>query len=312
MRCLSLLLPILFFGALAAVEPLNVVTGNTVVQDLAQRIGGERIVATCLLQVGIDPHTYQPTPSDAKSLADAQLCIINGLGFEGWFEGLVADADFRGTVVIASAGVEVLTMDAEDHHGHAGADPAHDPAHDHAHDPAGVADPHAFNSLTCGIVYAENIRDALSTADPEGAALYRANATALISELRSTDAWAKQLFASIPKSQRIIITNHDALQYFARDYAFTILAPNTALEDSEPSPQQVAALVTLIREQGVAGIFLEYAKNHAVIEQIAREAGVATGGELYLDGLGPADSAAGTYVGMFRTNVQTIHTALTR
>jgi len=304
MRFLSLLIPLLFLSALAAVEPVSVITVNTVVQDLAQRIGGDRVAATCLLQAGQDPHTYQPTPADAKRLADAQLCIINGLGFEGWFEGLVSDAGFRGTVVIASAGVEVLTISEGDDHAHA--------AHGHGHGAGGVADPHAFNSLVCGLVYAENIRDALSAADPEGAATYRANATALISDLRATDAWAKHLFATIPKSQRIIITNHDALQYFARDYGFTILAPNTALEDSEPSPQQVAALVTLIREQGVAGIFLEYAKNHAVIEQIAREAGVATGGELYLDGLGPADSAVATYVGMFRTNVQTIHTALTR
>jgi zinc/manganese transport system substrate-binding protein len=308
-------------------DPLPVVTGNTVVHDLTQRIGGPRVAATCLLQAGMDPHSYQPVPEDVKRLANARLVIINGLGFEGWFEGLAKEAKFKGTVVVASAGITPLTME-DDHegHGHGKHDHAkHDHAkHDHAkHDHgkkddhaqeakghAEVADPHAYNAILNGVRYAENIRDALISADPAGASEYRQASDQVIADLRAADAWARQQFAAIPRAQRKIVTNHDALQYFCKDYGFEVLAPNTALEDSQPSAKDLAELVTFIRSQQVKGIFLEFGKNQKVVEQVAREAGVKIGGELYLDGVGAPGSPAATYVGMFRTNVQTILDAL--
>lgn len=281
-------------GGARAAEPLAVVTGNTVVQDLTVRIGGDRVAATCLLAPGVDPHTYQPVPEDAKRLAQARLVIINGLGFEGWFQGLGREAGFHGTLVVATSGIQPLKMAPEGHVGPI------TPA------TAMIDDPHAFNSMENGIRYAENIRDALITADPPGTDAYAARARAVIGDLAAADAWAKEQFATIPPSQRLLITNHDALQYFARSYGFTILAPNTALEDSEPSAQDLANLVDFIKSHHVKGVFLEYGKNRKVIEQVAREAGVTLGAELYLDGVGPPGSPAATYVGMFRTNVQRI------
>ncbi len=278
--------------ACTAEAPLSVVTGNTIVQDIAIAIGGARIKATCLLQPGIDPHTYQPVPEDVKRLAAARLVIINGLGFEGWFEGLAKEAGFQGMVVVASKGITPLTM--EDESGHR----------------TMVDDPHAFHSLLNGVRYAENIRDALLAADAAGADAYRTAATAYITQLRQADAAAKKQFAHLRKAQRKLVTNHDALQYFAKEYGFEILAPNTALEDSQPSAKELAQLIDFIKRQGVKGVFLEFGKNEKIIEQIGKEAGVAIGAKLYLDGVGPADSPAQTYLGMFQSNVASICTCL--
>jgi zinc/manganese transport system substrate-binding protein len=276
-------------------DPILVVTGNTVVQDLAVRIGGSRIAATCLLRPGVDPHAYQPVPEDVRRLAAARLVIINGLGFEGWFESLAREARFSGAVVVASAGITPLRMAGDGGHGH-----------DH---PA-VDDPHAYNSIRHGVRYAENIRDALIAMDPEGAAGHRQRAEALIVELRQADAWATVQFAVIPKAQRTIITNHDALAYFAADYGFQVLSPDTALEDSQPGAQQIAALSTFIRAHGVRGVFLEFGKNPKLIEQIAAESGARIGAPLMLDGAGSIAEPELGYVGMFRANVRSIVEAL--
>lgn len=290
-RCTPIFAAILLVcSLLGAAEPLAVVTGSTIVHDLAVRIGGDRIAASCLLRPGIDPHTYQPVPEDVKRLATAKLVVINGLGFEGWFEGLAKEAGFAGTLVVASTGLTPLRMA------------------DHGH--GQVDDPHAFNAIIHGVRYAENIRDALIAADAAGTEAYRTRAQAIIAELHDADAWAKQEFAAIPPARRKIVTNHDALQYFAREYGFEILAPNTALEDSQPSAKDLAALVQFIRSNSVKGVFLEFGKNQKVIEQVAAEAGVRVGAELHLDGVGPADGPASTYVGMFRTNVRSIVHAL--
>jgi zinc/manganese transport system substrate-binding protein len=200
-------------------------------------------------------------------------------------------------VVVATAGLVPLKM-KDDEHEHAG--------NGANAGEAMVDDPHAFNSMANGVRYAENIRDALSAADPAGAEAYQTRALAVIEELRATDAWAKKQFATMPKAQRKLVTNHDALQYFAKEYGFEILAPNTALEDSEPSAKDIAALVQFIRTNSVKGVFLEFGKNEKVVEQVAKEAGVKAGGELYLDGVGPVGSPAATYVGMFRSNVEAI------
>jgi zinc/manganese transport system substrate-binding protein len=273
-------------------DSMRVVTGNSVVHDLALRIGGDRISTTCLLRPGIDPHAYQPVPEDVRNLAAARLVVINGLGFEGWFEGLAKEAGFTGTVVVASAGIMPLAMAHEDH------------GHEHAH--AAVADPHAYNSVRHGVRYAENIRDALIAADVAGAEGYHARSAILIAELRQADAWAIVQFAAIPRAQRRIVTNHDALAYFAADYGFEILSPNTALEDSQPGAQRIAALAAFIRQQGVKGVFLESGRNPKLIEQIAAEAGVRVGAQLHLDGTG----AGLDYIGSFRANVAAIVEAL--
>lgn len=284
------------------VEPMPVIAGSTVVHDLAARIGGERFAVTCLVRPGVSPHGYQPVPDDVRRLAAARLVVINGLGFEGWFENLAAEARFAGTVVVATAGIQTVGSAGCDAHDHEG--------HDHEGHAHGAPDPHPYNSIRQGVRYAENIRDALLAADPEGAEGIRVRAAAVIDELRRTDAWATAELAAIPRGQRKLIVNHDALAYFARDYGFEVLALGTALENSQPSASRIAELAAIIRQQGVKGVFLEQAKNPKLIEQLAAEAGVKVGAALHLDGVGAPGTPAGTYVGMFRANVEAILAAL--
>ncbi len=289
MPVLRLALCLLSAALVWAADPVPVIAGSTVVHDLAARIGGERFAVTCLVRPGISPHGYQPVPDDVRRLAAARLVVINGLGFEGWFENLATEARFAGTVVVATAGIQTVgtaTCDAHDHEGH-----------DH-----GAADPHAYNSIRQGVRYAENIRDALLAADPEGAEGIRVRAAAVIDELRRTDAWATAELAAIPRGQRKLIVNHDALAYFAKDYGFEVLAMGTALENTE--------LAAFISKQGVKGVFLEQGKNPKLIEQLAAEAGVKVGAALHLDGVGAPGTPAGSYVGMFRANVEAILAAL--
>ena len=134
------------FASLTAAEPIPVVTGNTIVHDLAKQIGGERFAVTCLLEPGVDPHAYQPVPEDLRRLAAAELVIINGLGFEGWFERLAEEAAFDGTLVVATRGIEPIpTGDHGDHdddhdddhhaeHGHHDEHDGHAEHDDHGHD----------------------------------------------------------------------------------------------------------------------------------------------------------------------------------
>lgn len=272
-------------------EPLPVVTGSSAVHDLTSRIGGERIVATCLLRPGADPHAYQPVPEDVRRLGNARLVVINGLGFEGWFDRLAAEAGFTGTLVVASAGIAVIGCSAHDH------------GHDHDHGPA---DPHAYNSLRHGIRYAENIRDALIAADPAGADGFRQRAAAEIARLREADAWATARFAVIPRAQRRIVTDHDGLAYFAADYGFRIVSPGATLEEAQPSARDLGALVAMIRQEGVKAVFISAGRNDKLVRQIAAEAGVQIGGALHLDGVAEGLD----YVGTFRANVEIIAKAL--
>ena len=278
-----------------AVEPIPVACGSSVVHDLVRRIGGERVAAQILAPYGCDPHTFQPTPAEARTLAAARLVVVNGLGFEGWFEGLLVESRSRATVVEAARGVAVLTMDPCGH------------GHDHG---AGVPDPHAFNAPAQVVRYAENIRDGLAALDPEGRADYEARAAAVVASLRELDAWTKRQVAAIPRQRRILVTNHEALNYFCRDYGFTVKAPLTALDNAETSPQELAAIVAFIKDSGVKAVFLEYGKNRKLLDQIANASGAVVGGQLYVDGIpDPATGILG-YEAAIRHNVTTIMDAL--
>jgi zinc/manganese transport system substrate-binding protein len=266
---------------------LRVVAFSPVVFDILRHVGGDRVEAQCLLRPGTDAHAYLPVPEDARRLAGADLVILNGLGFEGWADALLTESQYAGRVAIASQGVAPLPMP-------------------NARGGAAVDDPHAFNDLANGVRYAENIRDALVALDPDGADDYRAWAEAYVAQLRQLDGWVKRQVARIPADGRRLVTDHDALQYFAKAYGFSVLAPGTATEDAQPGAQEVARIVALIQAQGIKGVFLERDKNPKLVEQIAREAGVRIGGELWLDGPAPAGCLADSYQGMFLANVRTI------
>lgn len=298
------------FRPLSAQEPLRVVAANALLQDLTQQIGGDAITVSSLIGAGVDTHGYQPSPADVQRLAQAQVIVINGLGYEGWFAPLLTQSGSTARVIIASAGVAPIALgeDAHHHHHHHhdhGDHGDHGQAADH-HAENAAYDPHAFHSLLEGMTYVDAIAHGLGAADPVHAAAYVTRAKLVKQQIALTQAWVEAQLATVPLQRRTIITSHQALAYFARDYGFSVIGVGSTLEDRQASAQDVAAVIRTIQTAGVPVVFSEYAKPSALLAQVAAETGTRVAGPLYLDGPGGADTGAATYLTMFRANVQAI------
>lgn len=287
--------------------PLPVVATFSILGDMLREVGGERVAVTTIVGVNGDVHRFEPSPRDAKALLEARVLVLNGLDFETWLPRLVQASGFAGQQVLASDGVPVRRLNAEeghDGHEHDAApnddDARGDRAHDgHAH---GEADPHAWQSLENGMIYARNIARGLAQADPRNAAYYASRAESYISRMRALDNEIRTGFAAIPKERRRVITAHDSFGYFGDAYGIEFIPVAGLSNQAEPSAADLARIVRITRESRVSGIFIENMTNPALAQQIARETGVLMGGTLYADALGPADEPAGTYLGMVSWN----------
>ncbi|KQP60430.1 metal ABC transporter substrate-binding protein [Methylobacterium sp. Leaf112] len=281
--------------ALADPEKLRVVATFSILGDLVSQVGGERVAVTTLVKPDADAHGYAPAPSDARTLAAADMVVVNGLGLEGWIDRLIKASGAKAPVVVTSKGIKPIE-EADDHgHGH---------AHDHH------ADPHAWQSIANAKVYVANIRDGLAKRDPAHAAAYAARATAYLGELDALEGEVRATIAKIPPAQRRIITTHDAFGYFTAAYGLTFIAPQGVSTDSEASPRDVARIVRQIRAEKIPAVFLETIADPRLMEQIARESGAAIGGKVYSDALSGPDGPAPTYVAMMRNNLTAFARAL--
>lgn len=270
-----------------------VVCSTTQVADAARQVAGDRCQVLCILAPGADPHTYQPTPQDASLVQRADLCLQNGLNLEGknWMGTLARDAGKP--IVTCSEGIATLRLEL---HGEV------------------VADPHAWFSPVNFARYVGRILEALRSLDPEGRAEYEARARLFLAQLRTLDAWIRRQVAVVPPSARILVTSHDAFNYFCSAYGFVNRAPvgwSTGAEvGGGMTPERRREVTSAIRSQGIRALFVETSVNPKLIREIAREAGVAVGGELYSDSMGERDSAGESYIGMMRENVVSIVAAL--
>jgi zinc/manganese transport system substrate-binding protein len=286
-----------FAFSASAAEPVGVIASFSILGDLVARVGGEHVTVTTLVGPNGDAHVYEPTPADARNTAAAELVIVNGLGFEGWLDRLVQASGYKGTVAVASTGVEPIAMGEEEHK----------EAGDHHHE--GV-DPHAWQSVANTEIYVKNIAEALCASDAADCSAFRASAAAYTDELKALDAQIKAGFARIPDERRKVITSHDAFGYFAKTYGIEVLAPQGVSTESEASAADVANLIRQIRAEGVTALFVENISDPRLIEQIARETGARPGGELYSDALSGPDGPAPTYVEMMRHNAGLMQAAM--
>lgn len=291
-------------GSGAADGQLAAVATTSVIADLVRNVGGERVHVTALLKPGMDPHTYAPAPADVQTVADAQVLFENGLGLESWLEELTANAGGTRSVVVVSQGLTPL--------GGAVEQTAGETASPEAARAAEGADPHMWFDVTHTLRYVENIRAGLKAADPDGAAVYDANAAAYSAQLQQLDADITAQVQSIPAERRKLLTNHDTFAYFAQRYGFTVVGSvfEGVSTEEEPSAQQVAALVRAIKEQGVPAVFTENTVNPRLAQQIGDEAGVKVVTDLYTDALGEPGSSGDTYIKMMRHDVEQIVAAL--
>jgi zinc/manganese transport system substrate-binding protein len=287
-----------------APDATNAVVTFSILDDVVRNVGGRCVTTTTLVGRDGDAHVFEPTPKDAAALEGADLVISNGLGFEPWLDDLYASSGSKAAKVVAMEGVTPIGV--EDGHSHGGEEKASDGGHDHEVDPHAWQDPRNMRTAVA------NIRNALVKANPECAAEIRANAKRYDAEIVAVDKEIAAAAKSVPNGERIIITNHDALGYFAKRYGFTV---ETALgsvttESADPSAKQIADLAADIRNDGVKAIFVENIGGSGVIDQLAREAGVQVATPLYTDALGAEGSEGGTYLGMMTANGKTVSTAL--
>lgn len=315
---LSFALPLALSLSLAspatAQEQLDVVASFSILGDMVAEVGGERVQVTTLVGPDGDAHVYQPTPQDAQAVAGADVLFVNGLAFEGWLDRLVEAAEYRGAVVVATDGVQPLEMAEDDH----ADDFAHDSeadSEDGAEAAAGDdehagADPHAWHSLANARTYVANIEAGLAAADPVGAGAYAANAADYLARIDAAGAAITAALSALPEDRRTVVTPHDAFGYFADAHDLVFLAPEGMSTESEASAQDVAALITQIRADGVSAVFIENITDGRLIEQIAAETGARVGGTLYSDALSDPDGPASTYLDMLSHNAATLADAL--
>lgn len=274
----------------SAQDKLNVVATFSILADLVKNVGGDRIEVKSLVGPNGDAHVYQPTPNDAKTVADAKLVFVNGLGFEGWMGRLVKASGAKATMVTATKGVKPRKMDED---GHA------------------EADPHAWQSVANAKTYVGNIYEALVAADPTGKSVYQANASAYIAKLEALDVQVRAAVAAIPAERRKIITTHDAFGYFGAAYGVAFIAPQGVSTESEVSARDVAKIITQIRKQKIPAVFLENVTDERLLRRIGEESGARIGGTLYSDALTDDKGPAPTYLDMMRHNVKQLAGALT-
>ncbi|GGG49507.1 ABC transporter substrate-binding protein [Caldovatus sediminis] len=288
---------------------LRVVASFSILGDMVREIGGSRVDLQVIVGPDHDAHGFQPRPSDVAALRGEPPVVRNGLGFEPWLDRLRRAAGHRGPVVTATAGITPRVMDAATgHHHHGGSDVER--RRQHAVPPGRVPDPHAWQDLRLGQIYARNIAAGLAAADPAGAEHYRRNAEAYVARLAALDAWVRAQIATVPEARRKVVTDHEAFGYFGAAYGVRFLALRGVSAAAEPSAAEVARLIRQIRAEGITAVFLENMGNPATLERLAREAGARIVGRLYADALSPPDGPAPTYEAMFRHNVALLVSAM--
>lgn len=288
MRVLLALIALLLPLSLPAADKPQVVTSFSILADLTRTVGGEHFVLTNLVGPDEDAHVFEPSPEHARTLLQADLIIANGLGFEPWLERLLASSEARGRRIDASQGVLPLWLEE---------------------DGEKVADPHAWQSLSNAEIYVRNITQALSQLDPAHADAYAANRDAYLAKLHALLKQANTRLASLPASQRKVVTSHDAFGYLGQAWQLQFIAPQGLSTHDEPSAAEVAALIRQLRSEGVRAVFVENIRDPRLLQQIADEAGARVGGTLYSDALA-SQGPASTYLGMFQHNLDTLLAAL--
>lgn len=288
-------------AATDSAAPLRVVASFSILADMVNEVGGPAVDVQALVGPNADPHGFEPSPSDARRLARAELVVVNGLGFEGWMERLIAVSGFRGPIVVATQGVVPRAS------GHRPIVPS---TRLGASAPAAAVDPHAWQDLGLAQTYVANIRDALAAARPAQAGLFHERAADYAARLRALDAAVRASLDAIPRHRRRVLTSHDAFGYFGAAYGVDMLAVRGLSSASEPSAARMAQLVDQVRGDRVRAIFVESAVDPRLIQQIARDTGVVVGGRLYSDALTPRGTEADTFLKMSGHNARLIASAL--
>jgi manganese/iron transport system substrate-binding protein len=288
-------MPSLSPASLGAGEKLKVVATTSIIADVVENVGGDRIELTVLLPLGADPHSFEPTPQDIAAVSDAHVVFANGAGLEGFLEPLLESAGATARVIYLSHGVELRQLGDEgagEHHQHG-------------------ADPHTWTDPNNVMVWTRNIVHALSALDPTNDETYEANAEAYEATLEELDAWVREQIAQIPEANRQIVTDHLVFAYFADRYGFAqvgAVVPGYSTV-AEPSAKELAELEDVIRDLKVKAVFVGNTVNPNLAQRVAEDTGIRLV-FFYTGSLTEKGGDADNYIDYVRYNVNAIVNAL--
>ncbi len=282
-------------GAAADAKP-TVITTVGMIADVAQNVAGDCVMVTPLMGPGTDPHTYRAGARDSRTLGSADLILYSGYALEGEFGELLGRIGERhATVAVAEAAIpkaEVIATDTQ----------------------YGV-DPHVWMDVALWAGVADVAAESLRTLEPGCAAQMQRNAAAYREQLSALDGWVRESIATIPEGQRLLVTAHDAFNYYARAYGLEVTGIQGISTASEAAIGDIRNTVDTVVSRNIPAIFVESSVNPRTIQavqQAAASRGVETkvGGQLFSDAMGEAGTADGTYIGMIVHNTRTITQAL--
>ena len=274
--------------------PYKITTTVGMITDIVRQVAGDKAVVTGIIGEGVDPHLYRATASDTRKLLGADVVFYNGLLLEGKMADVLIGIEGPVYSVTSLLDVQYLLEPAEF---------------------AGHFDPHVWMDVNAWSKAVEAVAGKLSAFDPANASVYEARARAYQAELTNLEAYARRTIATIPKAKRLMITAHDAFNYFGRAYDVEVLGVQGLSTESEAGLDQINRLVDMIVERKVEAVFKESsvsAKNILALAEGAKNRGhdVKFGGELFSDAMGRPGTYEGTYIGMIDHNVTTVARAL--
>ena len=263
-------------------DRLKIVVSTSIIADVAEQISGGIFEMEVLLPAGVDPHGYQPAPQDIAAISDAEIVLINGYGLEEFLNSILDVNLLNEKIITVSEGVEINSDD-----------------------------PHVWMDPTNVMIWVENIADAFIDLKPNMENEIRANAEDYIRQLQELDTWIIGAVEQIPEQNRVLVSDHLSLGYFAKRYGFEQAGTITQSASSlaEPSASELADLIDLIRDMNLPAVFIGHESNPDLAERLTADLEIQLV-ELFIGSLSPDDGPAGSYLDLMRFNVEAITSAL--
>ncbi|WP_439287134.1 metal ABC transporter substrate-binding protein [Lonepinella sp. BR2357] len=272
-------------SATAGYAKFKVVTTFTVIKDIAQNIAGDAAEVHSITKPGAEIHEYQPTPQDLVQAQSADLILWNGLNLERWFEKFFQNMKDVPAVVVTDGITPLSIYDGEY---------------------KGKPNPHSWMSPSNGLIYIENIKNALIKYDPTNAETYTKNAAAYAEKIKALDAPMREKLMQVPESKRWLVTCEGAFSYLAKDYGYHELYLWGVNSEQQGTPKQVRKVIDSVKKNNIPVVFCESTISDKPMKQVAKETGAKFGGVLYVDSLSTADGPVPTYIDLLNTTVSTV------
>ncbi|MBG9980539.1 metal ABC transporter substrate-binding protein [Facklamia sp. DSM 111018] len=270
-------------------EKLKIVTTYSILSDMVENIAGDKAEVYSMVPIGTDPHMYDPLPDDAQKVSEADLIFYNGFNLEtgkGWFQDLLDVSEKNELAFAVTENVEPMYLTEEGKETE--------------------QDPHAWLDVQNGMKYVDLITEKLIAFDPDNEDYYQDNHNEYIKALEELDEYSKEKIATIPESQRVLVTSEGAFKYFSKAYGFHAAYIWEINTDSQGTPEQMEQILATIKEKDVQALFVETSVSPKTMETVSEESGVPIKGTIFTDSLAKKGTDGDTYIDMIKWNVDHI------